>query len=80
MSESIRILGETFEALEQSILAVEGLLEIITPYTEQEGVRGTLRREDVAWALTPAVFALRQALDEGWQRYGELAQAARRAD
>ncbi|RMX18982.1 hypothetical protein EBQ34_01100 [Vandammella animalimorsus] len=76
MSESIRILGETFEALEQSILAVEGLLEIITPYTTDEGVRGTLRREDVAWALTPAVSALRQTLDEGWQHYGELTRQA----
>lgn len=69
-----RDLREAFEELESGILAIEGMLEIITPYTADEGQRSTLRREDVAWALTPAVRALRQALDQGWQLFQSQAQ------
>lgn len=52
-------------------LALEGLLELATPYTAEEGDRATLLRSSVSFALRPAVLALRQSIEAGWVQFKE---------
>ena len=57
------------DQMDSCALALEGLLELATPYTAEEGARATVLRASVGWALTPAVLAMRQAVDAGWTLY-----------
>ncbi len=57
------------EELDNCARILEGLLELITPYTSEEGSRATLHRESVAWALAPVTEALRAAVDQGWKAW-----------
>ena len=60
---------DALEELDNCARTLEGLLDIITPYTSQESARATLQRESVAWALGPATAALRAAVEQGWEAW-----------
>lgn len=72
---SLRI-TDCLEELDNCVRTLEGLLDIVTPYTTDEGARAMLLRDSVAWALAPSVRALRAALNRGWdvQKQGGSAQ------
>lgn len=64
-----KLVRESLEEFENAVCALEGVLELVTPYTSEEGARATLRRESVSWALAPVTHALRAALDQAWESY-----------
>jgi hypothetical protein len=54
------------DRLDNCARSLEGLLELVTPYTLEEERKGYVPRNSVSWALTPLIESLRQAIDGGW--------------
>jgi hypothetical protein len=57
---------DLLDRLDKCANALEGLLELVMPYTSEEAQRGYVSRESVHNALNPLVTNLRDAVDAGW--------------
>jgi len=54
------------DQLDNCARSLEGLLDLVSPYTSEEAEHGYVSRDSVSWALTPLITNLRNAIDTGW--------------